>query len=246
MKTKSLAKISLTYLFSSSALNAVVTPEYLNVDFGLWTLAAETYTSSISVGGTAAGTATLTFSDITGFGNTPINPASTDTGVRAFISGADENAADNEVRWTFEVIPAAGWTVDGISVYSFGPESIADPTLAEIQSNGVMTLAEDGPADFFANGANGDSLVNGDALISNPGTSNLQGWAPTAHRNRWSINSAGASTFSTLYQTSADVRVIANESLYFDAGLTRAIPEPTSLLMVTLSSFFFLQRRKRV
>ena len=206
------------------------------------------FTADVLQGGSLAGTVSgsLTY----GGGTNPFLAPNWNGGASLAIGGTAPNDDNSAVEtadgvWSFVITPAAGYQVDGISLFTQGT-SIANPTFAGLTSNGSATVidANQGTAtELFASHSSG-AFANGSNLVFNTGSTS-NGIPTGDHSLNWSFDSAGATSLSFDYQV-GPVPNISGEGIRLDAQLSLApVPEPSAIaLMGLMGSLAFLRRRK--
>lgn len=204
--------------------------------------------SDIMENGSVVGTLTATMTY--GGGTNPFSDHLWHTGSSFTAEGnsttSGENSETADGVWDFVIAPAAGYQVDGITLFS-NHTLLANPVISNLTSNGTARVWDDNQGlsnELLANYDNGDLFTNGDDLEFNSGS--LAGGIDIAdHSERWSFDSAGATSLSFTYQA-GPVSDIGREGIKFDAALSFVgVPEPSSLLILSAVSLLTLARRRR-
>lgn len=242
------AVFSLAFQSSANAQIDYISSTFANRNVVVSDATQYSITADILEGGNLAGSisGTLTY----GGGSNPFVAPNWNSGSSLLINGLSVDTAETvetaDANWSFSITPAAGYQVEGISLFSNGT-SIANPTFANLTSNGVATVtdANEGTATELFNNYNSGAFTNGTDLVFNTGSTN-NGIPSTAHTGNWSYDSAGATQLSFDY-LAGPVPNISNEGLRLDVQLsTVSVPEPSSLVVVGLmGSLAVLRRRKK-
>lgn len=204
-------------------------------------------TADILESGVLAGTlnGSLTY----GGGTNPFTAPNWVAGGNLNILGSSTNTSETSETadgvWDFSITPAAGFQVDGISLFTNGTV-IGNPTFANLTSNGTGSVidANEGTSTELFSNYNSGAFVNGDDLVFNAGGLSTGIDLPD-HSLRWSYDSAGATQLSFDYQA-GPVANISNEGIRLDVQLSAiAVPEPSGFaLLGLLGSLAVLRRRK--
>ena len=147
--------------------------------------------ADITEGGIFVGTLTATATY--GGGTNPFASHNWTTGLSFLAYGNsahdDENSETAEGFWEFEITPAAGFQVDGLTLFTENTH-LANPTFENLVSNGTATVWDDNQGlgnELLANFDNGDSIANGSDLIFNTGAIG-HGISNTDHSEKWSYD----------------------------------------------------------
>ena len=144
--------------------------------------------------------------------------------------------------WELSITPNAGFTVDGISLFST-TGVLANPTFGNLNSNGLASVSDS--TDLISSHNDGESFANGSDLIFNPG-SLATGIPIDDHRRNWALNSEGATSLSFFY-LAGPVSDITLEGLVIDTSVSggAGVPEPSACCLLVTGLAMLVSRRKR-
>ncbi|QEG22419.1 PEP-CTERM sorting domain-containing protein [Mariniblastus fucicola] len=145
--------------------------------------------------------------------------------------------------WQISVTPNAGWTVDGISIFTVGT-TIANPDFTSVTSDGVGSIFDEN--NLITNYTDGASFVDGDDILF-AGGSITNGIPGSDHSRHWAYSSAGATQVSFNYLAGFDesVSTIGIEGLQVGMQLS-AVPEPaTATISLLLLAGLSVRRRRK-
>lgn len=210
-----------------------------------WTVSgsAGNYSGDILLGGVDIGNFTLKIDNLSAANFTdPLVGADLHARFRGPTSGI--SSADYDFSFTLD----SGYAVTSFTMNSVGTTyDLANPVYRDlIFSGGGSAIVTDGSAltgnDYFLGLDSGSTISSGTTLTTHAGPDSIVGWRDGS-TNMWGISfPTNTDSVEFSYITDGDVNT-SNEEVIFDLTVV-SVPEPSSLLLLGLTSLSVFRRRR--